>query len=185
MAPPLSIQEYESLKRLIKENGQYIPIIVNSHNVILDGYHRFKICRELGIKPIISTKEFADLDHEKLLVFECVLLGRNLNKFQRTELALQAKPTLQAIAKRNQSLGGKGVECQTPLVRVDSQLGKYANVGKDTVRKVESILREASPTLIDKARLGQKTIHKIFRLTQDEQRKKQNEEEAKNYNERQ
>ena len=79
-------------------------------------------------------------------------------------------------------MGGKGVECQTPLVRVDSELGKYANVGKDTVRKVENILRKASPTLIDKARLGQKTIHKVFGLTQKEQRRKQKEEEARNYN---
>ena len=36
-------------------------------------------------------------------------------------------------------------------------------------------------SFIDKARLGQKTIHKAFRLTQKEQRRKQIEEEAENY----
>ena len=64
----LSTQEYESLKRSIKENGQYLPIIVNSRNVVLDGHHRLRICRELGIKPIISVKNFEDLEHEKLFV---------------------------------------------------------------------------------------------------------------------
>ena len=141
-----------------------------------------RICRELGIKPIISVKDFDDLDHEKLFVGECALLGRNLNDFQRTELALKLKPTLQAIAKRNESLGGKGVKSFTPLKRVNEKIGNHAQVSHITVRKVENILREASPTLIDKARLGQKTIHKVFRLTQKDQRRKQIEEEARNYN---
>ena len=78
-------------------------------------------------------------------------------------------------------MGGKGVECQTPLVRVDSELGKYANVGKDTVRKVETILHKASPALIEKARLGQKTVNKAFTLTQKEQRRCQKEEESQTY----
>ena len=69
-------------------------------------------------------------------------------------------------------------KCQTPLVRVDSELGKYGNVGKDTVRKVETILDKASPALIEKARLGQKTVNKAFTLTQKEQRTRQKEEEA-------
>ena len=181
LLPQLSIQECDSLKRSIKENGQYVAIFVNRHNVILDGHHRFRICKELGIKPLITVKSFDNLDQEKLFVIECNLQRRHLNAFQRAELALKLKPILQAIVKKNESLGGKGVKCQTPLVRVDSELGKYGNVGKDTVRKVESILDKASPTLIEKARLGQKTVNKAFTLTQKEQRTRQKEEEAQTY----
>ena len=82
LVPHLSTQEYESLKRSIKENGQFFPIIVNSHNVILDGHHRFKICRELGIKPIISVKNFASPDHEKLFIYECEQ-RRHLTRYQK------------------------------------------------------------------------------------------------------
>ena len=56
LVPALSSQEYQSLKRSIKENGQYVPIIINSNNIILDGHHRFRICKELGIKPIVTKK---------------------------------------------------------------------------------------------------------------------------------
>ena len=48
-----------------------------------------------------------------------------------------------------------------------------------TVRKVESILHEATPALIEKARLGQKTVNKAFTLTQKEQRRNQIEEKLK------
>ena len=88
MAPPLSIQDYESLKRSIKENGQYFSIIVNNRNVVLDGHHRLRICRELGIEPINRVKNFASPDHEKLFVYECNL-RRHLTPFQK--IALRAK----------------------------------------------------------------------------------------------
>ena len=172
MLPQLSKQEYESLKQSIKENVQYVPIIVSSRNGVLDGHNRLKICHELGIEPKISIRNFEDVEQEKLFVIECNLQRRHLNAFQRTELALKLKPILQTIAKRNESLAGKGVRIQTPLGRVDQELGNHANVSKDTVRKVEAILHEATPDLIDKARQGQRTINKAFTLTQKEQRRK-------------
>jgi ParB-like nuclease domain len=52
--PELSIEEYESLKQSIKQKGltflKKYPIIVNDQGVILDGYHRYRACRELGLE---------------------------------------------------------------------------------------------------------------------------------------
>jgi ParB-like chromosome segregation protein Spo0J len=50
LVPQLSTEEYESLKQSIKENGLWVPIVVNKDGVILDGHHRYKACQELGIK---------------------------------------------------------------------------------------------------------------------------------------
>jgi ParB-like chromosome segregation protein Spo0J len=59
LVPPLSAEEYESLKQSIKQNGLWVPIVVNSQGVILDGHHRFKACQELGIKESKTvTKAF-------------------------------------------------------------------------------------------------------------------------------
>jgi hypothetical protein len=44
----------------------------------------------------------------ELFVIDCNLIRRQLNNFQKTELALKSKPILEAIVKRNESLGGKG-----------------------------------------------------------------------------
>jgi hypothetical protein len=48
---------------------------------------------------------------------------------------------LEAIAKRNESLGGKGDRNLTPLGRVNDRIGELAGVSRDTVIKVEKILK--------------------------------------------
>ena len=108
LVPQLSAEEYESLKQSIKENGLYVPIIVNQDGIILDGHHRYKVCQELGIKePKTLVKEFKEKLDEQLFVIDCNLRRRQLNNFQRTELALKSKSILTEIAKKNMSLGGR------------------------------------------------------------------------------
>jgi ParB-like chromosome segregation protein Spo0J len=60
LVPPLSTEEYESLKESIKQNGLWVPIVVNNQGVVLDGHHRFKACQELGIEePKTTTMELS------------------------------------------------------------------------------------------------------------------------------
>ena len=55
LVPEMSTEEYKSFKRDIKENGLRIPITVNQEGVILDGHHRFRACKELGIECTFDT----------------------------------------------------------------------------------------------------------------------------------
>ncbi len=64
----LSPQEYESLKQSIMKDGLYVPIIVNQNGIILDGHHRYKACKELGIEPKTLVKVFEDKLEEQLFV---------------------------------------------------------------------------------------------------------------------
>jgi hypothetical protein len=146
LVPELSPDGYESLKQSILENGLYLPIIINKNGIILDGHHRYKACQELGIEPKTLVKEFRDKLAEELFVIDCNLIRRQLNGFQRTELALKSKPLLGAVVKGNESLGGKGGRNLTPLGRVDDRIGERAGVSHDTVRKVEKLLESKSIT---------------------------------------
>jgi ParB-like chromosome segregation protein Spo0J len=144
LVPKLSPERFESLRQSIKEaNGLIYPIIVNQDGIILDGHHRYKACQELGIEPNTIVKEFSDRLEEPRFVIECNLIRRHLNDFQRTLSALKSKPMLEAIAKRNESLGGKGDRNLTPLGRVNDRIGELAEVSRDTVRKVEKILKSS------------------------------------------
>jgi ParB-like chromosome segregation protein Spo0J len=168
----LSVEEYKSLKQSIKkENGLYVPIIVNQNGIILDGHHRYKACQELGIEPKTLVREFKDKLDEQLFVIDCNLIRRQLNNFQRTELALKSKPILEAIVKRNESLGGKGGRNLTPLGRVDERIGERAGVSRDTVRKVEKILENERITDKDKEdlRLGKVSINKAYEIVELDQ----------------
>ena len=85
---PLSKSEYELLKRSIKEKGLHLPIIVNQDNVILDGHHRYKICKELNIEPRFEVKRFDDPLDEKEFVIEINAQRRQLNDFQKAEFVI-------------------------------------------------------------------------------------------------
>src|SRR5918995_865531 len=174
MVPKQSPEEYESLKQSIKEeNGLYVPIIVNQNCIVLDGHHRYKACQELGIEPETVVKEFNNELDEQLFVVDCNLVRRQLNSFRRTELALRSKPILEAIAKRNESIGGKGVRNLTSLGRVDERIGERAGVSRDTVRKVEKILENEKSITADKVkqdlRLGKVSINEAYKIVELDQ----------------
>jgi hypothetical protein len=106
LIPPLSVSEYESLKQSIKEQGLYVPVIVNKQGIVLDGHHRFRACKELGIPLQFHTKEFKDSLEEKQCLIEANLRRRQLNEFQRVEIGYSLENIEKDRAKRRMSLGG-------------------------------------------------------------------------------
>jgi ParB-like chromosome segregation protein Spo0J len=173
LVPQLSTEEYESLKQSIKENGLWFPIVVNKDGVILDGHHRYKACQDLGIKEpykTVTKEDFPDKPHEKMFVIDCNLARRQLNNFQRAELALKSKPILEELVKQNESHGGKGDRNLTPLGRVDEQIGQRAGVSRDTVRKVEKIAQKASEEVKQSLRAGNMSINEAIKRIHEEER---------------
>ena len=71
LVPPLSSEEYHSLKQSIKESdGLWIPILCTPEGVILDGHHRFRACIELKLKVKYTIKQFENKLLEKKIVIE-------------------------------------------------------------------------------------------------------------------
>ena len=167
--PHLSTQEYESLKRSIKENGQYFPIIVNSRKVVLDGHHRLRICRELGIEPIISVKNFASPDHERLFIYECEQ-RRHLTRYQKIVLELAAQDTKDRISKaRQNSLANLKHGSEVPKLehrelqgRIVERVAKNTKYGHGTVSKVKKLLDTAPENILQKLSTNKITIDKAF-----------------------
>jgi ParB-like chromosome segregation protein Spo0J len=171
LVPGLSPEESESLNQSIKADGLCVPIIVNQDGTILDGHHRYKACQKLGIKPKTIVREFSDKLEEQLFVINCNLIRRQLNNFQRTELALKLKPILKAIVKRNESLGGKGDRNLTPLGRVNDRIGERAGVSRDTASKVEKILenKRISDKTKEGLRSGKLSINEAYEMVEQDQ----------------
>jgi len=59
--PELGDDEYEALKRSIAEHGLEYPILVDRNKTVIDGHHRLKACRELGIEPEVIV---IDTEHD-------------------------------------------------------------------------------------------------------------------------
>jgi len=127
LLPPLSREEYETLKTSIRERGLLFPIIVNRDGVILDGHHRYRACLELGVEPKIEVKIFNSPLHEKIFIIESNLRRRHLNEFQKAELTLRLieleKQLAEELSKANLTDFEKA-ELAYPLLEVERELAK-------------------------------------------------------------
>jgi len=152
MLPPKTHEQYEALKEAIRSKGGVRdPVVVwEEESILLDGHHRHRICKELGIKPPIDRMSFKNREDAKMWVVKNQLADRrNLNPFQSVELVLKSKAIFATKAKANQQAGvslksGEGVDA-------GAELAKLAGVSPDTVRKVERILEKAHCKEVAKA----------------------------------
>lgn len=176
LIPPLSDDEYQRLEKSILTDGyhEWEPI-VTWNGTIVDGHNRYHICDEHGIKPTQVEQEFESRDAAKIWIIEHQFGRRNLNKYQRSELALQLESLIAAEAKQRQQLsqgrGKKGLQNSVNLnqsVHTDEKLAEMAGVSRDTIRKVRVIENEAAngnETAIEAKQAvlsGAKSIHKAY-----------------------
>ena len=64
--PDLTAEEYAELKADIEQRGVMVPIEYDEAGNVLDGYHRLKICGELGIKDFPRVIRAGMTEAEKL-----------------------------------------------------------------------------------------------------------------------
>lgn len=166
LIPPLADEEFAQLEENCIREGIRDPLVVWSapegDDILIDGHNRWKIsAKHGGIRFEIKRMEFDSRDDVKAWIIQNQLGRRNLNTYNRSLLALELKPLIAERAKKRQDLGLKSDEG----ARTDETLGKIANVGKDTIRKVETIERDGSDYIKEKVRSGDITINKAYLVT--------------------
>ena len=101
LLPALSESEYAGLEADILKNGVLSPL-VTWNDLIVDGHHRYMICRKHDLPFETVAMTFESLDAAKLWAWQHQEHRRNLTPFQRGEIALQFKPFIEAKAKERQ-----------------------------------------------------------------------------------
>ena len=91
LLPSLSDDEYEALKADIAERGVMVPVEYDENGDVLDGHHRVRACRELGIKewPTVTRGGMDDAGKRRY-VRALNLKRRHLNREQTRELIADA-----------------------------------------------------------------------------------------------
>lgn len=85
--PELTAEEYSELKADIAERGVMIPIEYDELGNVLDGYHRLRICEELGIKDYPTVIRAGMSEAEKLThARKLNIARRHLTQEQKREL---------------------------------------------------------------------------------------------------
>ena len=168
LIPPLSEEEYKMLEESIVRDGCDTPLVVWK-GTIVDGHNRYEICQKNSIPFAVEEKEFEDNDEAMFWMLERQLGRRNLNSFQRSELALKFAPMLQKIAKKNQGTRNdlndnfrqNSAESSSTSFSA-TKMAEMAGVSHDTIKKVKKISNEADEDTKKDLRAGKISIHKAY-----------------------
>lgn len=149
LVPRLAPEERKALKESIQIHGQREPIVINEKGIILDGHTRFEICQDLGLTPKVRIEKFVTETLERGYVIEANLKRRQLNDFQKVELAQSLYHELREDGfKRRRGHTGKYVG------RSDVNLGREIGVGRAQVAYSLYLLKHARPDELKRLRNG-------------------------------
>ena len=134
---------------------------------LLDGHHRYAICQahKLDFTVVEAPTWVKTREEAKIWIIQHQLARRNLEPYQRAELALTLEPMIAEQARRQQ-----GVRTDLPQNSAESfhtietreEVAKHAGVLHDTIRKAKVIMREADEPTKDALRRGERTIHRVY-----------------------
>jgi site-specific DNA-methyltransferase (adenine-specific) len=128
LLPALLSDEYAALKESISRHGLRVPIIVDQHGKIIDGWHRQQACDELGI---FCSKEIRHFESNA----ERLMVAVSLNTNRRHLTRVQRREIIANLLKADPGMN-------------DNHLGEVVGVSKNTVAAVRAKLE--STRQIDK-----------------------------------
>jgi len=155
--PPFTDPEFQALVDDISANSQREPITLFEGKV-LDGVHRLKACRKLGIEP--RVRNYNGKDPLGFSVSEN-LKRRHLNESQRALIAAQLSGSKNGRPSANRS--------QLTTVSAASLL----NVSEKSVDRAKSVLKDAPKQDVEAVRSGKKTVSGVKRKLQESKRSKE------------
>lgn len=171
LIPPLTSEEFKQLERNILEEGIRDPL-VTWNGILVDGHNRYRIATEYDIDFVTVEKEFADMNAVKEWMINNQFGRRNLNKYQRSVLALQLEDVFKAKAKENQIRKPDFVPQKSAEQKVETrqEIAKVANVSHDTISKVKKIEATASPEIKEKVSTGEMSINEAYKEIKKEEK---------------
>jgi hypothetical protein len=160
LLPAMSAEEFQTLKADIAVHGQREPITLLDGKV-LDGRHRERACRELGIQP--RTREWDRKGSPIDFVVSANLLRRHLSKGQLAAAAVMIEGQF-ALEARDRMLAGKKFD---PKGRFSGIAGKKGHSRELAGRMVgvsgvyvgyAKFVRQMSPVLFSRLSNGEITL---------------------------
>ena len=161
---PLSDAEHQGLEADLQCNGCLTPLVV-WNGLLVDGHNRYAICRKYDISFSVVELRVETRNEVKTWIVNNQLGRRNLNQFQRAELALRLEPMIAEMAKQNQGLRTdllqNSVKSPNPI-NTQKATAAQAGISHDTVAKVKHIVAVADTPLKEQLRRGEVSINHAY-----------------------
>jgi hypothetical protein len=147
--------DFAALVADIKANGQRLPIVVYEDQV-LDGWHRYRACQQLGITP--KTHEWCPLHagaDPVAFVLSLNLQRRHLTESQRAMVAAELATLERGGDRRSPKFKGS----PDPLKKKASSssieaAAKKLDVSPASVKRAKTVLKHGTPGLVNDVKTG-------------------------------
>lgn len=168
LVPEMTAVEYANFLESVKESGVNTPIHIRNDNTILDGRHRVKACKELGLSEIEAL--IHDITEEESIKFvrDTAIERRNLTGAQRLDIIFKSSDLVEQI-KNEASINRKifrgnrhtgaleTIPDGTVSKESNRMLGELAGVSKNSVARLKKVRKE-DPELYQQVLDDEKTI---------------------------
>ena len=164
--PPLPEAKYQELKANIAKDGydeaKPIAIWEERPNTIVDGHHRYRACRELGIEPVVVEKSFKSLSSAVVYAIRGYITGRVLTPGQiviATEHAITLDEEIQMVedARNNQ---GKRTDLNLAVPSTEK-------LKTDSVSVPSTETKEVAQKIADKAKVSVSTVYSVHAIKKE------------------
>lgn len=144
LLPEMSAAEFAQFRESIRTSGQREPVTLHRDGRIIDGRHRARACRELGLP--LATRIFEGQDPELLsYVLDLNLTRRHLDESQRAIVAARAE-TLRH--------GGNRQGANVRLGPDREALAKTFGISERTICSARAVLKHGAPELVEAVEQG-------------------------------
>lgn len=169
LVPEMTTHEYDDLVNSIRKQGVRQPIHILSDKTVLDGRHRVRACKEIGINEIQALSHELKEDEAIRFVTDTAVERRNLTSAQKIDIVLRSEDLIRHLgekAKNNSLQNLKHQKTSTGSVepidkRVNERIGEMTGTSKATVTRMKRVKRE-SPELYDDILTGEKSIRGAY-----------------------
>jgi len=170
--PRLSETQFSELAKSIIAEGCRDPLVVwdngDDSGILLDGHNRYRICQEHKIGCDVAPMSFPDRASALIWLIQNQFNRRNLEPYQRAELALKLEPLIAAKAKERQRCGQGGVLLSATLpeakpIDTRAEVAKVAGIGERNIAKAKVIQEKAPEEVKERLRTGQTTINREYK----------------------
>ena len=180
LIPLLTKEEFKQLENNCMAEGIREKILT-WNGFIIDGHNRYEIATRWNLEYETESKYFKDEDNVKLWMIENQFGRRNLNKYQRTVLALEYKKVYSAIANKKEyerkTTMPKSAKSNKEPVSTRKEIAKKADTSSGTVSQVEFIQEKAPEEVKAKLRTGEVSINAAYKEIKKEEKKAEKENE--------
>jgi N6-adenosine-specific RNA methylase IME4/ParB-like chromosome segregation protein Spo0J len=163
LIPPLAEDERAQLEQNIRADGCRDPLVL-WNGVLIDGHNRFEICQTHGWAFKTVAQSFPTREDVKIWIIRNQFGRRNLQPFQRGELALILKPLIAEKAKARQIASGGAVPSKLTEPPIDTrrEIAKAAGLSDGTIAKVSVITEKAPESVKEQLRKGEISIDRAY-----------------------